>query len=404
MVYQSERINTPISNAELERRWAAVRAAMKEQKIDVLLMQNNNDLMGGYVKYFTDLPAINGHPVTVIFPWDDRMSVISQGPFGGNVQLPPEGDGLRRGVKRSMTTSSFASAPFSLAYDAELAEKALESYAAATIGLVGLGTLPVSLIDHLKRGRLSKARFVDASDIVDRIKAVKSDEEISLIRRTAAVQDAAMKAAFAAVEPGKREYEIAAVAEHAVLDGGGEQGIYLCSSTPGTQTGEQGPWQANRHLQNRRLRDGDVFTLLIETNGPGGQYTELGRSCVLGKASQALKEELAIILEARNFSLSLLKRGASCTEIWELYNRFMREHGKPGEQRLYFHGQGYDLVERPLVRFDETMPIQKNMNLACHPNYLARGFFNSITDNYLTGEGGVTERIQAFPEVIVELG
>ena len=51
----SERLVSPISTAELERRWAAVRAAMAAQKIDVLLMQNNNDHMGGYVKYFTDL-------------------------------------------------------------------------------------------------------------------------------------------------------------------------------------------------------------------------------------------------------------------------------------------------------------------------------------------------------------
>ena len=46
----SERLNTPISTAELQRRWQAVRAAMQTQKIDVLLMQNNNDHMGGYVR------------------------------------------------------------------------------------------------------------------------------------------------------------------------------------------------------------------------------------------------------------------------------------------------------------------------------------------------------------------
>src|SRR3990167_8150281 len=102
----SERINTPISTAELERRWAAVRAAMEERHIDVLLMQNNNDHMGGYVKYFTDLPAMFGYPVTVMFPRDDLMSVISQGAIGAVVELPAGGDGLRRGLKRSMTTSS----------------------------------------------------------------------------------------------------------------------------------------------------------------------------------------------------------------------------------------------------------------------------------------------------------
>jgi hypothetical protein len=32
----SERLNTPISTAELDRRWAAVRAAMEADKIDVI--------------------------------------------------------------------------------------------------------------------------------------------------------------------------------------------------------------------------------------------------------------------------------------------------------------------------------------------------------------------------------
>ena len=404
MSYLTERINTPVSTKELERRWSAVRAAMEEQRIDVLLMQNNNDHMGGYVKYFTDLPAMFGYPVTVAFPRNDGMSVISQGAIGASVELPPEGDGLRRGLRRSMTTSSFASAPYSLVYDAEHAEKALLPYAGGTIGLVGLGTLPVSLVDHLRRGKLSNSKFVDASDLVDRVKVIKSAEEIALIRRTAALQDEAMKIAFAAVKPGMRESQIAAVAEQAINSGGGEQGIYLCSSTPGSDPLGQGSWQANRHQQNRVLREGDVFTLLIETNGPGGMYTELGRTCVLGKAPQELKDDLEIVLQARRRTLNLLKPGASCKMIWDAHNRFLREHGKPEEQRLYCHGQGYDLVERPLVRFDEPMLIEENMNIACHPNYLSKRFFNSITDNYMVGATGVTEHLHRFPEEITELG
>ena len=67
MIFPAERINTPISTQELERRWAAVRAAMHASHIDALIMQNNNDHMGGLVKWFTDLPAVNGYPVTGIF-------------------------------------------------------------------------------------------------------------------------------------------------------------------------------------------------------------------------------------------------------------------------------------------------------------------------------------------------
>src|SRR5262245_65599947 len=56
----AERLISPISNLELERRWSAVRAAMAERGIDVLVMQNSNEFSGGYVKWFTDMPAGNG--------------------------------------------------------------------------------------------------------------------------------------------------------------------------------------------------------------------------------------------------------------------------------------------------------------------------------------------------------
>lgn len=47
MADTNERINAPISTAELERRWTSVRSAMAERRIDVLLMQASNDFMGG---------------------------------------------------------------------------------------------------------------------------------------------------------------------------------------------------------------------------------------------------------------------------------------------------------------------------------------------------------------------
>ena len=124
----SERLQFPISTAELNRRWAAVRAAMKREGVDVLLMQNNNDHMGGYVKYFTDMPATNGYPNTVVFPADDEMTVVCQGPFNGDSRPPAD---LWRGVKRLLTTPSYESAHFTQYYDPELAAKALAPFAKA---------------------------------------------------------------------------------------------------------------------------------------------------------------------------------------------------------------------------------------------------------------------------------
>ena len=74
------RIKTRISDEELERRWSAVRSAMTDQGIDFLIMQNTNQWFSGYVKWFTDVPAFNGFPTTVLFPRESDMTVINIGP------------------------------------------------------------------------------------------------------------------------------------------------------------------------------------------------------------------------------------------------------------------------------------------------------------------------------------
>jgi Xaa-Pro aminopeptidase len=395
----NERINHPISTAELERRWAAVRAAMSDHKIDALVMQSNNDWMGGYVKYFTDVPATNGYPVTVVFPKDERMTVIAQGPMGVVRELPAEGDGVRRGVARFMGMPSYASCPYTAEYDAQLAEKALERFSGATIGLLGTAAMSFALGDYLKR-KFTRAKFVDASDSVDRIKALKSAEELERIRRTAMLQDKAMEETFAQIRPGMRELEVAAIAEHTGHKYGSEQGLFLTGSGP---VGTAAVF-ANRYQQNRVLREGDQFTILIENNGPGGFYTELGRTCVLGRASQEMKDEFAFVLEAQKFTLGLMKPGAKCSEIFAEYNAFMKKNKRPEEKRLHSHGQGYDMVERPLIRHDETMTIQTNMNMVCHPTYLTAGTYSWCCDNFLIGDTGAVEKLHKFPQKIFELG
>jgi Xaa-Pro aminopeptidase len=392
----SERVNTPISTVELERRWAAVRAAMELRGIDVLVAQCTNDHMGGYVRWLCDLPATHGYPLTVVFPREEAMTVVMHGPMGGERELPPDGDGVLRGVGRLLTTASFVSAPYTRAYDAELAARALEAYARATIGLVGTHQISFATVDHL-RHRFPEATYVEASELVDDIKALKSDEEKELIRATAAIQDVAMEAALAAVEPGRRESEIAAIARHACEQLGSEQGVYLCASSP---PGEPAPI-APAHLQHRIIREGDVVALLIESSGPGGMFTELGRSCVVGgEPPQALAEDFAFAVEAQRFCVDLLKPGVPASEVVVEYNAHLRRNGRPEENRLHCHGQGYDMVERPLIRSDETMVVHEDHSIACHPTWVRGGFLSWVCDTFLADPAGRFERIHRFPQQI----
>src|SRR5262249_7323618 len=128
---------------------------MKERRFDALFMQNNNDFMGGYVKYFTDIPATNGYATAVVFPKDDDMIVIPQGRYAPDGTLIPAPDPVLGGTRRVVAEPYFSSAPYTTAYEVELAHKALENLSGATIGMVGTSTLSYAVVDGLRDGRLS---------------------------------------------------------------------------------------------------------------------------------------------------------------------------------------------------------------------------------------------------------
>jgi Xaa-Pro aminopeptidase len=397
MVSVNERILTRISDRELTRRWSAVRSEMRAHGIDALVLQSSNDWLGGYVRWFTDLPANNSYPRTVLFHRDEPMSVIEMGPAGAARELGGE-DPLYRGVGEVLHAPSFLSVAYTHGYDADLAAGALARRGHATIGLVGKGALPHGFVARLEAA-LPGATFVDATEFVDRLKAIKSEEEIALIRRAAEMQDTVFAAVLKHIRPGLRDIDVTALAQQEGQRLGSEQGIFLGASAP---VGVRSPF-APRYQQGRTLRRGDHLTLLIENNGPGGFYTEIARTIVLGKASNELKDGFEAVREAQDHTLSLIKPGASCRDIHLAHNAYMERHGLPPELRLYAHGQGYDMVERPLIRADETMTLEAGMNLAVHPGYETPSIFAVICDNYLVEASGPGECLHRTPKQIFEV-
>lgn len=396
MISPNERILTRISDAELQRRWTAVRNAMRQQGVDALVMQNTSDWIGGTVRWFTDLPATNGYPRTIIFYADEPMTVIEMGPMGKRTAF--DNDPLNRGVGEQLCTPSFVSIVYTQGYDADLAVQALKRRNPKTIGFLGKGGLPHALVAALEQG-LSGTKFVDATDMVDRIKAIKSPEELDLIRRCAEMQDEIFAAVLKVIKPGLRDIDVTAAAQAAALCLGSEQGIFLGGSSPVGVRSSFVP----RFMQGRTLSQGDHLSLLIEVNGPGGMYTEIARTIVLGRASNELKDGFEAVRQAQDYTLSLMRPGASPREIHAAHDAFMTQRGLPPELRLYAHGQGYDMVERPLIRSDETMPIAANMNFAVHPGYETPSIFAVICDNYIVGENGPGECLHKTAKQVFEL-
>ena len=392
-----ERRVNAVSLDELSRRWQAVREQMAAQRIDALILQNSSDWVGGYIRWFTNRPATNGYASSVVFPRQGGMSLIEQGPFG-HVRVADESELKHTGIGRTLTTPSYPSVGYTGHYDADLAVSELRLLGAKRVGLVAPAAMYYSFGARCRES-LADLDVVDATDMVDKLKAIKSAEERGLIRQVAAMQDEVMTRVRAFIRPGLKDFEIAAYAQYVAQQLGSEQGIYLGSSAP---LGERAGFQA-RHGQGRELEAGDIFSLLVENNGAGGYYTELSRIFVLGRASGQLREAHAAVIEAQRQALQMLKPGVACRDIFTRHNAWLAANRMPVERRLSIHGMGYDMVERPLIRADEDMLIEEHMAIVCHPGWASETMFVHNTDTYLVEADGPSACLHHTPKQIIEI-
>jgi Xaa-Pro aminopeptidase len=148
-------------------------------------VQNNNDWLGGYVKWLTDHPTVNGYPTTVIFHLDDWMTVIDMGPLGSRRRLGGD-DKVYRGVVDVLSTPAFTTVSYTDSYQAALALDDLKRRNYRAVGVAGAGALPHKFIKRIE-SELAPTLLIDLTDAFDWIKAIKSPEEILAIRKPAAM-------------------------------------------------------------------------------------------------------------------------------------------------------------------------------------------------------------------------
>jgi len=381
-----------VSDGELKRRWDTVRNVMEEKEMDCLIIQNNNQHLGGYVRYFTDIPAQYGLLSTVIFPLRKEIVIVKPSIF------PSRHHSIDK-FKRDFKYLNLAYAPtlnYSNRIEAEAVISEIKSLKPNTIGFVGKGFMSSYLYRYLKEN-LTGCRFENFTDEVDEIKAIKSNEEFELIKLTAEIQDKAWEALPSIVRAGKTENEIRAEVQELVVNlGSEEQLIYLGSAPPG-----QAPGLYPAFFCNRKLKKGDQFVILIEVNGPGGYYCESARNVCLGEPTKEIQEAWDIVVKAQKVSVDLLRPGTNPGDLLEANNRFLEEHGYLGEGRLYGHSQGYDLVERPALRNDETMKVKANMSISVHPLAVNDRVYMYVNDNFWVTENGAVRIHQAPQDLIV---
>jgi Xaa-Pro dipeptidase len=242
--------------------------------------------------------------------------------------------------------------------------------------------LTVPVFDALTSA-LPNATFVDASDLVDGIKVIKSEPEIAHLRTAAAITDAGMTAALQQVAAGATDQEVAAAAYAALVTGGSE---YMALDPIVTV----GPRSGIPHSSHRRatIQSGD--TVLVELGANIHRYTSaLFRTAVVGPPT----DEIQLMADATIRSLDRLIEEmvpGSCAadiaraadRVWESETEEFLWHGI----YAYSLGIGFPIDWNDclaLIERRSTLILQPGMVFHCttslrKPRYAATAFSETV--------------------------
>ena len=375
-----------ISQNELDRRWKALRERMAGKRVDYLLVQSQQRYVGGYFRWFTDIPGAN-YPATGIFPLNkEGMTIIYHGPGAPAPALHPP-DWALRGVIEKINTPAFPNVWWEDAWDAEKAVEVMTRTKPKTVGFVGMGNMSVAFADNVRKG-LKGVNFINATDLVDEVRMVKSEEELSLHREAAYMHEMTYEVAKEAIRPGRTVGEVLIEIRLAQMAAGSEeQQISIQFGQPGEAHHlAQMSW-GNTNIR-RTFKEGDICNMLVESSMAGGYWYDLRRFICIGSAPPEQQEAHAIVMEARAIMAEKSKPGLLPKVALDACDKFLKSKGCPAEARVAAHGQGLDLVERPVYRREEVCKLEPGMIVCLHPTAKTKHAAVCISDTYVIAETG----------------
>lgn len=163
-------------------------------------------------------------------------------------------------------------------------------------------------LQRLEAG-LSGSRFVDASDLVPRLRAVKSPAEIACLREAARLTDLGMTAGIAAIREGGLDNDVIAAASHAMLTAGSE----FFSIQPIVRTGRR---SSVVHATGKRATIARGDNVFMEFGGVFQRYcAPLLRTAVVGQANPLQQRLAEASLDTLERLYAAVKPGRSVAEV-----------------------------------------------------------------------------------------
>ena len=341
---------------EMYSRWEKLRAGMRRQQLKGLLVFSSQ-IKPEPIHYLTNYTLI-GEKAFCLLPPNEDPPVLYISAAWDCARAEKEARGV----------------------DVRIIGKDLHRELAALINKYGM---PVGMCGEENLPRLDRAALeaelgaepASGTRLLEDAAAIKSTYELALIREASRMADAGFNSAIAAAREGMADFELGAEIDYAVRNMGATDNFQMLAVGKGN-TGMHLPY-------GKKLEPGDL--LLFEISPAFGSITysaQLCKTAVLGRISSLIEDKYAVLIEALEASLKIIKPGVEMGEVTRVQDEIIGRAGygefcRPPYMQQRGHGFGLGAIK---IKADVTRKFEAGMSCVVHPNqfipetgYLALG-------------------------------
>lgn len=242
-----------------------------------------------------------------------------------------------------------------------------------------------------------KADLIPVSGEIEKLRLIKTDSEIKILKEAAEIADQAFKHILTYIRPGKTELEVSNELEFFMRKQGATSSSFDIIVASGFRS-------ALPHgvASDKVIESGDFVTLDFGAYYKG-YVSDITRTVAVGNPSDELKNIYNIVLEAQLRGMAGIKAGITGKEADALTRDYITEKGY-GE---YFghstgHGIGLEVHEGPGLSFKSDVILEPGMVVTVEPGIYIAGLGGvRIEDDTVVTENGNESLTHSSKELII---
>lgn len=255
----------------------------------------------------------------------------------------------------------------------------IEKFNVKTLGFEGRY---VSFDNYLKMTKAFKdVKLVPVDDTLDNVRMVKTRDELSLIKKAAAINDKAFSRMLKKVKAGVTEKQLSSELEYQMRKLGADGLAFTTIVAFGANTSKP-----HAHTGDTRLKEGMPVTIDFGCKYKG-YCSDITRTFAFGDPGNDFKTVYEAVLEANISGIAAVKAGVKASDVDKAARDYLKSKGLD----KYFthstgHGVGVEIHEHPFENKTSETVLKKNMVVTVEPGVYMEGLYGVRVEDLIIVE------------------